>query len=71
MKEIVAASVSKTEISALEIRCADHAALLYLLKLAITSQTSGCSSVGIVLSRTKATKLLLLILLFAQTLEKG
>ena len=38
------------------IRCADHVAPLYPQKLALTSPTGGGRSVGIVLSRTKATE---------------
>jgi hypothetical protein len=34
---------------------------LYLQKSTLTSPTEGCSSVGIVRSRTKATELLLLL----------
>ena len=37
------------------IRCADHVTPLYPKKLALTSQTGGGRSVGIVRSRTKAT----------------
>jgi hypothetical protein len=47
-------SLTKTEITAVGIRGADHATL--------TSPTSGGCSVGIVRSRTKATELLLLLL---------
>jgi hypothetical protein len=39
------------------IRRTDHAAPLYPQKLALTSPTSGCRSVGIVPSLTKATEL--------------
>jgi hypothetical protein len=52
----VAASVWKTENTAVGIRHADHVALLYLQKLALISPTSGGSSVGIVRSRTQATE---------------
>ena len=38
------------------IRCADHVTPLYPQKLALTSSTGGGRSVGIVRSRTKATK---------------
>jgi hypothetical protein len=38
------------------IRCADYATLLYPQKLALASLTSGGCSVGIVRSRTEATK---------------
>jgi hypothetical protein len=37
-------------------RCADHVPPLYPQKLALTSPTGGGRSVGIVLSRTKATE---------------
>ena len=37
-------------------RCADHVTLLYPQKLALTSQTGGGRSVGIVRARTKATE---------------
>jgi hypothetical protein len=53
----------KTEVTVAGIRRADHATPLYPLKLALTSQTSGGLSAGIVRSRTKATELLLLIAL--------
>jgi hypothetical protein len=61
LEEIVAASVRKTENTAVGIRHADHTTPLYPQKLALTSPTSGCRSVGIVRSRTKATELLLLL----------
>ena len=38
------------------IRCADHVTPLYPQKLALTSPTGGCRSVGIVRLRTKATE---------------
>jgi hypothetical protein len=47
----------------LGIRRAYHATPLYPQKLALTSPTSGGCSVGIFRSRTKATELLLLLLL--------
>jgi len=37
-------------------RCADHVTPLYPQNLALTSPTGGGRSVGIVLSRTKATE---------------
>ena len=40
-------------------RCADHVTPLYPQKLALTSPTGGGSSFGIVRSRTKATELVL------------
>jgi hypothetical protein len=49
----VAAPVYKTENTAVGIRHADHVALLYPQKLAITSPTSGGRSIGIVRSRTQ------------------
>jgi hypothetical protein len=45
------------------IRRADHATLLYPLKLALTLPTSGGYSVGMVRSRTKAMESSLLLLL--------
>jgi hypothetical protein len=41
------------------IRCSDHAAPSIRKKLALTSPTSGCLSVGTVRSRTKATEFVL------------
>jgi hypothetical protein len=59
---------TKSSLSGLEIRdyglrgsAADHATALYPQKLALTSQTSGVRSVGIVRSRTKTTELLVII----------
>jgi hypothetical protein len=49
-------------ISAVGIHHADHVAPSIRQKLALTSPTSGCRSVGIVRSRTQATELLLLVL---------
>jgi hypothetical protein len=48
---------------AVGICCADHATPHYPQKLALTSPTSGGRSVSIVCSRTKATELLLLLVL--------
>ena len=42
-------------LTAVGIRCADHVTPLYPQKLALTSPTGGGRSVGLVLSRTKAT----------------
>jgi hypothetical protein len=56
-KEKVGAPVYKTEITAVGIRWADHAAPLYPQKIALTSLASGGRSIGIVRSRTKATEL--------------
>jgi hypothetical protein len=46
----------KTESTAVGIRRADYATPLYPQKLALTTPTSGGRSIGIVLSRTKATE---------------
>jgi hypothetical protein len=48
--------VSKTEITAVGIRRANHVTSLYPQKLALTSPTWGGRLVGIVLSLTKATE---------------
>jgi hypothetical protein len=48
--------VYETEITAVGILHTDHVAPLYLQKLALTSLTSGCRSVGIVRSRTQTTE---------------
>ena len=45
------------------ISCADHVTPLYPQKLALTSLTGGGRSVGIVRSRTKATELVIPLLL--------
>jgi hypothetical protein len=49
----------ETEITAVGIRRADYATLLYPRKLAITSPTSGGRSIGIVRSRTQTTEFFL------------
>ena len=46
------------------IRCADHVTPLYPQKLALTSPTGGGRSVGIVRSRTKATGVFLIVVLY-------
>ena len=46
----------KQRLTAVGTRCADHVTPLYPQKLALTSPTGGCRSVGIVRSRTKATE---------------
>jgi hypothetical protein len=43
-----------------------HTTPLYKQELALTSPTSGCRAVGIVLSRTKDTELLLLLFIFVR-----
>jgi hypothetical protein len=60
LEEKVAAPVQKTEITAAGIHHTDLATLLYPLKLALTSPTSGGRSAGIVRSRAKATELLVI-----------
>jgi hypothetical protein len=60
--------LSKVEITAVGIRRTDHSTPLYPQKLALTWPTSGGRSAGIVRSRTKATELLLLLLLLFQEL---
>jgi len=46
----------KQRLTAVGTRCADHVTPLYPQKLALTSPTGGCRSVGIVRMRTKATE---------------
>jgi hypothetical protein len=58
LKEKVAASIKKTDNTTVGICCADHTTPLYPQKFALTSSTGGGRSVGIILSRTKATELL-------------
>ena len=53
------------------IRCADHMTPLYPQKLALTSPTSGGRSVGIVRLRTKATELLLSIVITSHCEKLG
>jgi 2-keto-3-deoxy-L-rhamnonate aldolase RhmA len=47
------------------IRCAEPRDTLYTQKLALTSPTSGCRSVGIVRSRTQVTEFILSVIDFA------
>jgi hypothetical protein len=54
LKEKVAAPVYKGENTAIGIRYANHVAPSISKKLALTSPTSGCRSVGIIRSRTEA-----------------
>jgi hypothetical protein len=56
------APVYKAEITAVGIRRADHATLLYSQNLALAWPTSGGPSVGMVRSRTQAMELLLSVL---------
>jgi hypothetical protein len=53
LNEKVVAPVKKAELTAGEIRCADHATLSIRKKLELTSPTSGGRSVSIVRLRTK------------------
>jgi hypothetical protein len=53
----------KPKLTAVGIRCADHATPYIRLKLALTSPTSGGRSVGTVRLRTKATELIKLRLI--------
>jgi len=46
----------KQRLTAVGTRCADHVKPFYPQKLALTSPTGGCRSVGIVRVRTKATE---------------
>jgi len=46
----------KQRLTAVGTRCADHVTPLYPQKLALTSQTGGGRSVGIVCVRTEATE---------------
>jgi hypothetical protein len=55
----VAGPVKKTELTAVGIRCADHATPSIRKKLALISPTSGDGSVGIVRLRTKSHGVLL------------
>jgi hypothetical protein len=61
LEEKLAASICKGEITAGEIRCADHATPL-CTKVGTNFADKRGREVGIVRSRTKATKLLLLVL---------
>jgi len=57
-KKVAAPGLENRRLTAVGTRCADHVTTLYPQKLALTSPTGGCRSVGIVRSRTKATELL-------------
>jgi hypothetical protein len=63
LEEKVAAPVKKTEITTVQILCADHTTPLYPQKLTLTSPISGSLSVGIVRSRTKATVIIIIIII--------
>jgi hypothetical protein len=52
--------IKETEITAVGIRRADNATPLYPQNFALTSPTSGGRPVGIVLSRTEATELVIM-----------
>jgi hypothetical protein len=66
----VAASVWKTENTAVGIRHADHMAPCIRKKLAITSPTSGSRSVGIVRSRTQTMEFLVVCLFVCLLLSR-
>jgi hypothetical protein len=51
---VQSSGLENRKLTAVVIHCADHATSLYLLKLALTSLTSGGHSVGIVRWQTKA-----------------
>jgi hypothetical protein len=61
LEEIIAAPVKKVENTAVGIRDADHVAPSIRKTLALTSLTSGGSSVGIVRLRTEAMEFFLKI----------
>ena len=55
-KKVATPGLENRRLTAVGTRCADHVTPLYPQKLALTSPTGGGRSVGIVLSRTKATE---------------
>jgi hypothetical protein len=58
-EELLGRKSSSSENTAVGIRHADHVAPLYPQKLALTSPTSGCRSVGIDRSQTQAMEFVL------------
>jgi hypothetical protein len=71
LNEEVAAPVKKTELTAVGIRCAEHAAPPIPQKLALTSPTSGGLSVDIVRLLTKGHGVKFFSLAFSVTVQEG
>ena len=63
-KKVAAPGLENRRFTAVGTRCADHVTPLYPQKLALTSPTGGGRSVGIVLSRTKATEFSLVYFIY-------
>jgi hypothetical protein len=69
LEERVEAPIKKTEITAIGICNTYHVTPLYPLKLAVTSPSNDGYSISTVRLRTKATELLLLLLLFIDDIK--